>query len=247
MSKFTIHHNETPDRFDQIHFHAYINDTLVGQTAINIDESKIEAFQSEITEQLSSKVIDKVSEQKRMVSRLEELYKKQNYLLDKNMTGILGDSIFKDQMEAVEIEISRIRYEMSTLLDVATTEIEGALGIMIEFLKNPSEIWEKAPYAQKILLQEFVFPSGICIENMNLRTPEICSIFKLKEGILPSKSCRVPLRLNFSDGRKKYHKRQITYYYIRPPNTPKTHIQEGFLQILCKDLNMLQTTILKTG
>ena len=40
MSKFTIHHDETPDSFGQIHFNAYIDDTHIGQTAINIDKLK---------------------------------------------------------------------------------------------------------------------------------------------------------------------------------------------------------------
>jgi hypothetical protein len=66
---------------------------------------------------------------------------------------------------------------------VANFDIAALYKFAANALQNLQILWEKSSFEKKKIFQVFGFPKGVVFDGEKFRTPEICSIFKLKELI----------------------------------------------------------------
>lgn len=120
--------------------------------------------------------------------------------LSKNKAkGLVSDYLFQQQVGFIEKELLTLNSQLFAIPKCKTFDFESALSFTHEFLKRPSETWEKASFNQKLKLQWFYFPQGITLDERKCRTDEICFLFKVKDFFLTHLSSSVP-----SENRKKY-------------------------------------------
>jgi hypothetical protein len=66
-----------------------------------------------------------------------------------------------------------------------------ALKMAQKYLHSPGEVWQKADFLKKQLLQKFEFPQGIVFDGTEFRTTETAFIFNEKSTISLFQSTRV--------------------------------------------------------
>ncbi len=123
--------------------------------------------------------------------QIGNLQQKQDALIQKNLSGIITDAILKNQLETIEREIRNLK----ELIENPLTPIPSFTSMfqnIREFVEHPAEAWNKASFIDKIELQWVYFPKGIIWDGSACRTPETCSVFKLKELFEGRNSRNVP-------------------------------------------------------
>ena len=159
------------------------------------------ALKEELQSQLKTEVITRFSN--RSETRAEEieqlalikkqLKEKQSILLQKNIDGIISNSLLKEQLVALDEELWLIEKNLLENED-NKINIAAVFDYIGEFLIAPSITWEKVPLDTRVKLQWFVFPEGVLFDGKKFRTTKTTSIFKLKELFPPDKSSIVPTR-----------------------------------------------------
>lgn len=199
-----------------------------------------------ITDFFNKHLIAKQSEKQKQLhlaqKYVEELKAKEKMLIDKNCNGIISDTVLKEQLSIIEKEV----FDNQLFIKNASEGIykfEDLIQVAEVFLKKPSLIWEKPKIQLKSALQEFVFPSGIYVDECILRTPEICSLFKLKEAITASKSSKVDFRIPITNRGKNYHKGRTELHYIKPSINLSEKETEALLPAVVKELKVLQNIV----
>jgi hypothetical protein len=151
----------------------------VAKLKIQVEENLIKATENERREiALAQKYI-------------ADLKERQRSLIQKNMQGVISDSILKEQLEYIEAELRQVSPSIVSPFGFDKAKLEAALVEVNEYLKKPSSVWEIASLACKLKLQWFNFPKGITFDGEKFRTPEICSLFKGNDAFLTSFSSRV--------------------------------------------------------
>lgn len=205
-----------------------------------------QAHYSKFAKYLNQNYIKKIGDKQKQIADVENhimnLNDKKKTLIDKNFTGVISDQTLKEQLSIIEKEVSDNQILLSEI-PYSSKSIESLLSIAELFLKDASKIWEKAPLLSKLQLQWFVFPAGVQFENMILRTTEICSLYKLKEVVFPSKSCLVPLSVQTTNGGQQSHKGQKSYYLEIPQIKISNQETETLLSNVVKELELLKKTI----
>ena len=155
-------------------------------------------IENDVMDQLESKIKDKflkATELSRVdasknKSKLSDLERMQNSLVDKNLTGVINDSLFSKRMESLEIEINELKNDIALHAD-SDYSFEELLGMCREYFTNPGTVWNKANVEEKIKLQWFEFPSGITFDGENFRTREISLFHKAKSPLMRGESVLV--------------------------------------------------------
>jgi hypothetical protein len=92
-------------------------------------------------------------------------------------------------------------------------DINSLFKFIAKVLPSLDVLWDKMSFEKKKVFQVFGFPKGVVFDGENFRTPEICSVFKLKEIIDGNLLPIVPYQLaenntlsttNFTDEQKVY-------------------------------------------
>ena len=128
-----------------------------------------------------------------------DLKDRQNALIQKNLEGVISDSILKDQLGLIEKELVKVTPCIVSPFDYTKHDIEGAFRTISEYLKKPSSVWEIAPLNCQLKLQWFNFPKGVSFDGQKFRTTEICNLFNTKDAVLTSNSNQVHPRLSVSN------------------------------------------------
>lgn len=134
-------------------------------------------------------------ESKQLEQHISDLKQKQKMLIQKNLDGVITDSILREQLGYIESELLKANAAI-TGLSQEFVGIEAMLDFIADFLKNPGNTWALAEPNEKIQLQWFDFPKGITFDGEKFRTAEICSLFKVKESFLTSNSYGVNLKVH---------------------------------------------------
>lgn len=161
-----------------------------------LDEFKLTDKQvATIRTRIKTHVIDGTEAQQKEIALAQktivELKQKQQSLIQKNLDGIIGDSILKDQLNLIENEMMRFGAIAESGLKVDVRDINKNFDIVSEYLKKPSAVWSLAPLQSKLKLQWFNFPQGVYFDGKEFRTTEICNLFNVEKTFVPSISCRV--------------------------------------------------------
>ena len=157
-----------------------------------------EQFRESLQESLVKKTAADQKNKAVLEAHLKELKEKQGQLIQKNLQGVLSDSILKDQLSFLENEILNLELRLS-VHPVHDEDFAGLLQVAAAYLQNPGEVWAEASFEQKIRLQWFQFPQGVTFDGEKFGTIKICSLFNVNETISPSISSRADskqLRLN---------------------------------------------------
>lgn len=119
-----------------------------------------------------------------LMSKRKQLKDKQSILINKNIKGVISDSILQDHLALLDEEIWQIDKALAPTFIKKRVDLNEIFQFLETYLKTPSKIWGQMPLYIKLKLQWFQFPKGVVLKNSEFRTTEISSIFKLKEVFL---------------------------------------------------------------
>lgn len=132
----------------------------------------------------------------------EQIKQRQRELIQKNLKGILPDDLLKEHLDLAKAELVDLQ-NLTSQEKEKLIQTDLIIPLFKEFVEHPANTWKNAYYKGKIRLQWFFFPKGVIFDGKECRTPETCSLFKLKDFFLP----------------KKYH---LADHLILPSNTTDT-------------------------
>jgi site-specific DNA recombinase len=159
----------------------------------SFSEEKISELKKRIKEQIEKSNSAKYKEKEYMQKRISKLIEKQSILIQKNLDGIIPDSILKKELEAINTELYQNNYVLKKTSE-PKINAEKDIDLIAGFLRNPGITWKNAKIDIKIQLQRFQFPLGLTFQNNNFGTKEISFLFKAKETFLDMMSSKVTSR-----------------------------------------------------
>ncbi len=159
-----------------------------------ITYEKLKKYVHEVLTSHSNRIQERVTELLGMQKALKE---KQNALVQKNISGVISDTVAKEQLATIEDHLWKVSQSLE-IREKRTLNFQRVVEDLKEFFMNPAAFWAKLPFSVQSKLLWFEFPKGIIFDGRKFRTPEICSLFKLKEFFLAKLSPNVHhLRLNY--------------------------------------------------
>ena len=132
-------------------------------------------------------------EAEKLRATINELNTKQTSLIEKNDKGVISDTVLRNQLDLIETKLTEATAALYDLPD-KKEDIGELIDLVTEYLENPSAVWRKATFKQKVELQWFEFPKGLVLKDNKFQTTQIASIFKAKDIFLPRLSSTVPTR-----------------------------------------------------
>ncbi len=124
-----------------------------------------------------------------LVLKEGQLKEKQHMLIDKNLKGILPDTLTKEQLDILNSEIWQVQKSLDGMKD-NLVDIDFIFTRLSHMLFMPGEFWKKQPSHIKRHLQKFDFPEGVCFDGSNYRTTKISNAFKLGNAIFSNYSSK---------------------------------------------------------
>jgi site-specific DNA recombinase len=184
-----------------------------------VDISLIERLKEKVVAKLST-----ASEAKRIwldeyKAKEQKLKEKQQVLINKNIEGVLPDTIFKEQLSLLNEEM----WEVQKCLEEGTerkVDIDFVFTRLSQMLTMPGEYWKKQPFTIKRRLQKFEFPEGVSFDGKIYQTRKVSSIFKLASAI----SGNISLGVNHLELSIKQS--NLTNYPILPDSEIMSLLQE---------------------
>jgi len=154
------------------------------------NEELLDKLKIEVINRFSNKSENKVKDMESLSLNKKALKEKQNILLQKNINGIISDTLLKEQLSVLDEEIWAID-KLLLQKEEKKIDTENIFEFISEFLLHPSATWQKISLDIKIKLQWFVFPEGVLFDGKKFRTTKLSSLFKLKQFFLPELSLTV--------------------------------------------------------
>ncbi len=146
--------------------------------SIEPDKKIVVKFLESIRKVYDDKQKDNTAIVRVLKAAIQKLEKKAKKIEDLVIDGTFSKDQFRRKIVEVEKEIEDNKIELSntnrTIIDV-----NGLLSYGEHFLSNISKLWINADLASKRKLQGLIFPEGAYIQNQELRTPRIASVFKV--------------------------------------------------------------------
>ena len=156
----------------------------------SFNSEKINKLKSLLKEKLIKATDTERKDMNKIQARIQELISKQNILIQKNIDGIINDTLLKQQLEIIDKELGESQSALIVSEDNQYNPIE-LLEFVEEYLKKPSAVWKEAKLDKKVKLQWFQFPSGLTFDGEKFGTTEIASLYKTKETFRSLQSTRV--------------------------------------------------------
>jgi len=146
-----------------------------------LNEKQYAKFRAMFKVHLLKATADKQKQVLKLQQYQKDLKQKQQYLIQKNLDGIISDAVLKEQLKSIDAEMLRIG---ATIPDLPNSKanLEHAFTVVSEYLKRPSTVWRQANLEGKLKLQWFNFPKGISFDGREFRTDGIASVFKDENG-----------------------------------------------------------------
>ncbi|MFM2224731.1 MAG: hypothetical protein RJA07_933 [Bacteroidota bacterium] len=183
--RFLLKERNIPKVLLEAKFKEFMNQFCLNE---DVFSKLVQELKAQFPEALEKKEV----EIKQLQARIVELQEQENIITEKNLQGVYGDRMTQAHLGRIEQDILKINAELYQQPTQERKNIEALVQTARECLFEPANVWEKFTLGNKVIFQKFVFPSGVVLENENLRTPEICSIFKVKDVFLAEKSAMVP-------------------------------------------------------
>ena len=133
-------------------------------------------------------------------TKLIEYASTKDSLIQKNLKGVVSDSILKQQLDSIEKKELEDRASLAMLGNTVGSP-EEVLEFIEEYLTSPSTIWKKANISTQIKLPVVPISSGTIYDGKRIWNYEsIKSVFKAKEVILSPLSATVDFIGLYWDG-----------------------------------------------
>lgn len=161
-----------------------------------IDDTKLKRLKELVQENLTNANFDQRQKADYLKKYIIELNEKQGIIIKKNLTGIIPDTVLKQQLEIIDKELFEAHASLAVKPNTETDYGE-VIEYFKDYLKKPSILWRNASIEVKTRLQWFQFPQGLTFQNNLFRTQEVCSIFKAKDAFLASLSSQVDFGVQF--------------------------------------------------
>jgi DNA invertase Pin-like site-specific DNA recombinase len=158
----------------------------------SFEEDQITKLKHFVREKFQDITGDKRKEASKLEIQLLEYTERKNLLIQKNLKGVISDSVLKEQLDSIEKKELENQATL-VMLGNTTGSPEEAVEFAEEYLRKPSSIWKNGDINIQTKLQWFQFPSGITFDGEKFGTKEISSVFKAKEVILSPLSANVVL------------------------------------------------------
>lgn len=158
-----------------------------------LDKRLISKLKTKLKEKLDKATAGEKKDGNKLRVYIEELTKRQNNLIKKNLEGYISDLILKQQLDLIEKELTDTQISLASVQE-NEINFDEILKYVQPYLENPSTVWKEANLDKKLKLQWFQFPQGVVYENGNYGTTQIANIFKTKEAFLPLLETRVDPR-----------------------------------------------------
>lgn len=169
--------------------------TFMDRYAFN--ENLLRKLKDELINRFSGKSEENVKNIAAITAKRPQLKQKQNILIQKNINGVISDSLLKDQLSVLDEEIWNID-KVLTQDEERKVDIKKIFKFLDEFLLHPSLTWQNMPLHIRLKLQWFQFPEGVTFDGKQFRTSKISNLFNLKEFFLAELSPNVDYsRLNY--------------------------------------------------
>ena len=162
----------------------------------NDQVAKLKRF---VREKFHNATQEKRKEASALETKLIEYASTKDSLIQKNLKGVVSDSILKQQLDSIEKKELEDRASLAMLGNTVGSP-EEVLEFIEEYLTSPSTIWKKANISTQIKLQWFQFPSGTIYDGKEFGTTKVSSVFKAKEVILSPLSATVDFIGLYWDG-----------------------------------------------
>jgi len=176
-------HNYNRDRFEN-RFMQYMDSFGFGDQHYE----KLSRFiKEELTgrDQIEQKDIEKIK------AHIQELTKRQSTLVKKNVDGVISDSILKQQLEVIDLELTNAHASLFRGVSSPVIDLNEGVAYLKEYFKNPSLVWRRSSPQTKLRLQRFQFPLGCTFQNDFFGTAQISIFFKAKSVFEGSNFARV--------------------------------------------------------
>ena len=147
--------------------------------ALNINH--IEQLKALLKHSLSKGIEGRQIEAKLLRKTLSELKEKQTILLQKNIDGVISDTVLRNQLEIIEEETFKTNKMLLQIPDLQYDFDRLLNNVVAGYLKDPGDIWDKVPFEIKLKLQWFQFPQGIIFDGEKIGTTKIRSIYMVKK------------------------------------------------------------------
>jgi DNA invertase Pin-like site-specific DNA recombinase len=162
----------------------------------SFDDEKITKLKQLIKKNFVKSTFAEKKETERLQKYIQDLKIKQSSMIQKNLDGIIPDSVLKTELALIDKDLCDANAIMFNRPESKIDYLQVP-GFLEEFLKKPSKIWHEAPIDTKVKLQWFQFPQGLKFENKKFGTGEVCLFYKAKDTILTSKSSNVDSEYHF--------------------------------------------------
>jgi len=160
-----------------------------------LDNTHYSKLRNKLSRNLQKKTDESLKKATILGSYINSIKERQKLLIEKNLKGVISDSVLRDQLDLLEHELIKSQYSLSQESE-NHYDFNKLLDSVSKFLKHPGKTWKNASYEQRIRLQRFKFPKGVLFENEKFRTAELCRIFKTKELFQDSLSLVVHHRIS---------------------------------------------------
>lgn len=133
---------------------------------------------------------DNVKTKKRLERKLNELERKEELVVEKNLKGVIPDTIANKQLSKIEEERFNIKSEIEKYQEQEDS-IDDVLKKSFRFLKNINKELGEVEFYKRQKLQWFLFPEGVVYENENFRTAKTALILQTKKTLANKESSLV--------------------------------------------------------
>lgn len=130
--------------------------------------------------------------------RLSELERIQTAMIQKNLKGVLPDSVMRSELERIENERVAIQAILVNFNE-NLPNMNEALESVKHFLQRPGDTWLSSDPDTRLKLQWFEFPSGVTYDGQKFRTKKVANIFNVDLGYPQEMSLKADLRFVFSN------------------------------------------------
>lgn len=124
---------------------------------------------------------------KNVKKKIEELERRKELLVEKNLEGIYSDELFKDMLSKIEEELL-VHKSLINEFEMERINIDTILNFANQLMQNLSDFWIKAEVETERKLCNAIFPKGLIYDGISFGTPTLSPLFALFEEKRTSKS-----------------------------------------------------------
>ena len=139
-----------------------------------------------LTEKLEAKIRNQESEEKMILSRLEEIKDERLAIIKSNSKGLINDDDAAPLLEKLKLDEMTYNLELSES-NIDKHEAETVINFTASFLTDVGELWARLDPDRKIKLQQAIFPDGVIYKDGYFGTTKISPSFKLIQQFAESK------------------------------------------------------------